>query len=379
MDFDHTDEQAAVERAGRPAARRPVDPERLRTVEHGNDPDRFDRELWSALAEAGLLACSCPPSQGGAGLGVIEACILLREAGRRTAAVPALATVAMGALPLARWGSPAQQAALLPGVADGTRVVTAALAGPHGDPREPSASARRDGADWTLDGELTNVTAGTLASHALVPATTRELGDRGSRAPGRRRRVGDPPGHHDGHTRSPRQPVRRQTSPTAHSSRATGPRDVLHGPDRIAGRRQRRSCAEMAGVCAEAVAITGRYTTERQQFGRPIASFQAVTQRAGDAYVDAQGVELTMLQAAWRLGAGLDAGREVAVAKFWAAAGGPRVVHAAQHLHGGMGVDRDYPLHRYFLRAKQLELFLGGATRQLLRLGRLLAAEGATR
>ena len=101
-------------------------------------------------------------------------------------------------------------------------------------------------------------------------------------------------------------------------------------------------------------------------------------QRAADAYVDSHAIRLTMLQAAWRLSAGYPAGREVAVAKYWAAAGGQRVVHAASHLHGGVGVDRDYPLHRYFLLAKQLELTLGGASRQLVALGRILAAEGAT-
>jgi 3-oxocholest-4-en-26-oyl-CoA dehydrogenase beta subunit len=139
------------------------------------------------------------------------------------------------------------------------------------------------------------------------------------------------------------------------------------------------TCAVMAGLTAEAVRITGEYTTGREQFGRPIATFQAVGQRAADAYVDAHAVRLTMLQAAWRLGAGMPADREVAVAKYWAAAGGQRVVHAASHLHGGVGVDRDYPLHRYFLLAKQLELSLGGASRQLLRLGGILAAEGAQR
>jgi alkylation response protein AidB-like acyl-CoA dehydrogenase len=139
------------------------------------------------------------------------------------------------------------------------------------------------------------------------------------------------------------------------------------------------ACAVMAGLAAEAVRITGEYTTGREQFGRPIATFQAVGQRAADAYVDAQAIRLTMLQAAWRLGAGARADREVAIAKYWAAAGGQRVVHAASHLHGGIGVDRDYPLHRYFLLAKQLELFLGGASRQLVALGAILASEGPRR
>ena len=86
-----------------------------------------------------------------------------------------------------------------------------------------------------------------------------------------------------------------------------------------------------------------------------------------------------MLQAAWRLSNDAPADREVAVAKYFASLGGQRVVHAAAHLHGGMGVDRDYPLHRYFLLAKQLELTLGGASRHLVALGGILAAEGPRR
>jgi alkylation response protein AidB-like acyl-CoA dehydrogenase len=138
-------------------------------------------------------------------------------------------------------------------------------------------------------------------------------------------------------------------------------------------------CAVMSGAAAQAVKITGEYTTSREQFGRPIATFQAVGQRAADAYVDAHAINLTMLQAAWRLAAGFPASREVAVAKYFAAFGGQRVVHSAMHLHGGVGVDRDYPIHRYFLLAKELELLLGGTSRQLVSLGRMLAAEGATR
>lgn len=379
MDFDLTDEQAAVEELAATLLTDLSSPERLRAVERGDgaDPDRFDRDLWAALVDAGLLGLFAPASLGGADLGVVEACLLLREVGRRTAAVPALATIALGALPVARWGNPDQQAELLPGVADGTRLLTAALVEPTGDPTSPDVVATRAGDRWVLDGVRTNVAAGTVADLALVPAA------------------------HDGRVvvmlvplGAPGVTVERQdtTSGTPEALLTLAAVDV--GDDAVLGGAPGTegaadgsevlrwmldvgavaACAEMAGLCAEAVAITGRYTTERQQFGRSIASFQAVTQRAGDAYVDAQAVDLTMLQAAWRIAEGLPAEREVAIAKYWAAAGGQRVVHAAQHLHGGMGVDRDYPLHRYFLRAKQLELFLGGATRQLLRLGRRFAA-----
>ena len=96
---------------------------------------------------------------------------------------------------------------------------------------------------------------------------------------------------------------------------------------------------------------------------------------AADAYIDTEAVRLTAWQAAWRLAAGLDASKQVATAKFFAAESGKRVVHAAQHLHGGIGVDREYPLHRFFVYARHLELTLGGGTQHLLKLGRLIAAE----
>jgi len=134
-------------------------------------------------------------------------------------------------------------------------------------------------------------------------------------------------------------------------------------------------CVLEAGACATALALTGEYTKTRVQFDRPIATFQAVGQRAADAYVDTEAIRLTAWQAASRLSAGLPASSEVAVAKFWAAEGGQRVVHAAAHLHGGVGVDRDYPLHRFFLLTRQIELTLGGANESLRRLGRTLAAE----
>jgi acyl-CoA dehydrogenase len=132
--------------------------------------------------------------------------------------------------------------------------------------------------------------------------------------------------------------------------------------------------SEALGVCAEALRLTAEYVKTRKQFDQAIGTFQAVGQRAADAYVDTEAIRLTSWQAAWRIAEGLPAEDAVAVAKFWAAEGGQRIVHTAQHLHGGIGVDRDYPLHRYFLRAKQIELSLGGATGQLRALGRRLAA-----
>ena len=132
-------------------------------------------------------------------------------------------------------------------------------------------------------------------------------------------------------------------------------------------------CMLMAGAARAAIELAASYTKQRHQFDRPIATFQAVSQRAGDSYIDAEAIALTAYQAAWRIAAGLPARREAAIAKYWASEGGFRVVHAAVHVHGGVGVDRDYPLHRHFLLARWAELALGSAETQLATLGRLLA------
>jgi len=136
-------------------------------------------------------------------------------------------------------------------------------------------------------------------------------------------------------------------------------------------------CLVQLGVSERALEMTAEYTSQREQFDRPVGSFQAVHMRAGDAYVDVEAMRLTTLRAAWLLQEEQPDDGLVAVAKFWAADGGQRVGYAAQHLHGGIGIDVDYPLHRYYLWAKQIELTLGSAPVELARIGAMLANEPA--
>ena len=373
MDFGFSEDQEDLRGLVRQIFEGELSHERLKETEAGED--NFDRDLWRALADAGVLGIAVPEAHGGGGYGFLESCLVLEQIGRTVAPVPYLASVVLGALPVARFGSDAQCAALLPGVVSGEVILTAALVEAGADTLCPVTTATREGDGWRLDGVKDCVPAGPLASHVLVPAT----------ADGGRVVIGIVPLDAPGITRE-----RQETSNHHPEARLTlsgvqvADADVLGAPDEgaailtwIVERATAALCALMVGVCEEALRITAEYTKTREQFDRPIATFQAVGQRAADAYIDTEAVRLTAWQAVWRLSEELPAAAEVAVAKFWAAEGGQRVVHAAQHLHGGMGVDRDYPLHRYFLWAKILELTLGGATPQLLKLGRILADEPA--
>lgn len=365
MDFTFTEEQEAVRDLAAQVFEGHATTERVKQVERSDE--RFDRELWGALADAGLLAIAVPEEHGGSGLGLVELCLLLEQQGRRVAPVPVWPTLVLGALPIAELGTPAQQREWLPRVASGDVVLTAALAEPGAnDPLHPQVSATHHGDTWRLDGTKPSVPAAHVADGVLVPAAT---GDGGPGAflvdpagPGVERTVA---------TTTDRQKV-------AHLAFTAAPAEQLgHGAPRTTAWMLDRAlvglCAMQVGVGEGALRMAADYTSERQQFGRPLSTFQGVALKAADAYIDTEAMRVTLWQAAWRLTAGLDATREVMVAKWWASEGGQRVVHITQHLHGGMGADVDYPVHRYFLWGKQIEDTLGGASAQLARLGHALA------
>ncbi|MEJ5254043.1 MAG: acyl-CoA dehydrogenase family protein [Acidimicrobiales bacterium] len=370
MDFSFSEEQHAIaELAGQILGDR-VTHERLVELERAGEP--FDAGTWEELAKANLLGICLPEADGGSGFGILEACLVLEQIGRTVAPVPYLATVVSGAMPVARFGSEDLRARILPGVIDGSVVVTAALGEHH------AVTARPDGDGWRLDGDSWFVPWGEQARHVLVPAHSSagevlvfvvDLDRAGLTAEPLLTTTGLPETH-----------LSFRDVPVTGADLLGDPgqgREVL---DHLVDHTTVGLCALQAGVSEAALRLTASYTSERHQFGSPIATFQAVAHRAADAYIDTQGIRFTMWHAAWQLAA-TDAGEwpsaaeAIHVAKFWAADAGQRVAHAAQHLHGGIGVDTDYPLHRYFRWAKQLELTLGGATHHLRALGSLLASE----
>jgi len=330
---------------------------------------------WGDLAAAGVLAAGLPPALGGAGLGLLEQCSVLIELGRAASDVPYLASIVLGAGAVAAFGTAAQRERWAAPAGRGSVVLTAALSEPDGnDPGRPSARAERADGRWVLSGVKTAVDAAPEADLFLVPCASPDGVLVFLVAP-------SDPGV--------------SVEPQRLTDFSVAGRVVLDGvvldddlvlagngqgvqvADWLVARATVGLCAVQSGVIERALELTADYAKSRVAFGRPIGSFQAVTQRLADAYVDVEAVRLTMWQAAWLLASGESGERgadvAVATAKFWAAEAGHRVAHTAVHVHGGIGIDVTYPVHRYFVAAKQHEFALGGATVQLLRIGDVLA------
>lgn len=375
MDFSLSEEQREIQQAIRKILGDLVTDERHKALER--EGSSFDRIAYDALAEAGMLSLAIPEEYDGAGLGLLESILLLQETGRKVACIPTFESAFLGATVLARFGSEEQKRAYLPKLATGELILSAALSelGVQ-DPKKPRAHAERRGESFLLSGEFTNVAFTEEAAKILVPA-----------------RVGDGVGLFLVDPKAKGVSLHAQRGTNGAALALVRLEEVELGvADRVATQAHEETNADavsfyfdlaLVGMCAleygiaeEALQMTASYATERKQFHVPIGAFQAVKQRLGDAYIDCQAMEVSMLRAAFLLSQGRDATRELFAAKYWAALGGARVLAAAQHIHGGMGFDRDYPLHRYFLQSKHLELSLGGASASLARLGEALVERG---
>ncbi|MCB5163365.1 acyl-CoA/acyl-ACP dehydrogenase [Streptomyces bambusae] len=376
MDFTFTEEQqAAVEAAKAVFADVAPDTVPSPALSPGAVAEDFDRPLWARLGTSDLLGLTLAPEHGGSGLDTVALCLLLRESARVLARVPLLEHCAT-AMAVQAHGSPALAAELLPRAARGDLVLTAASAGRTGhDPAELAVTARPDGpggSHWILDGTQTAVPWAHTADLIAVPAHTAD----GAPVLALVDRTG--PGLSAARQYATSGELLAEL--TLDAVRVPADR-VIDAPGAWEQLRQTLAtgtCALALGLGEQVLAMTAGYTGKREQFGFPVATFQAVAVQAADRYIDLRAMAATLWQAAWRLdtGAGgpLPAAGDVSVAKIWASEGVRRVVQTAQHLHGGFGADTDYPLHRYHAWAKQLELSLGPAAAHEEALGDLLAA-----
>ncbi|MEV7345111.1 acyl-CoA dehydrogenase family protein [Streptomyces sp. NPDC093544] len=373
MDFTFTEEhQAAVEAAKAVFAGVAPDGVPSPALTPGAVAEDFDRALWARLADADLLSLLLDAEYGGAGLDAVALCLVLRESARVLARVPLLESSA-AAVAVQRYGGEELKAQLVARAGRGELVLTVAANGRSGhDPAELAVTARQDGDAWVLDGTQTAIPWAQNADFTLVPAHT--AADRTVLAL--------VPRVHEGAE------LAEQISTSGErlgelrlESARIAARDVIEADGAWEWLHEllaTGTCALALGLGEGVLKMTSEYTSKREQFGFPVATFQAVAVQAADRYIDLRAMEVTLWQAAWRISTGtggaLPASGDVAVAKIWASEGVRRVVQTAQHLHGGFGADTDYPLHRYHAWAKQLELSLGPAAAHEEALGDLLAA-----
>jgi 3-oxo-4-pregnene-20-carboxyl-CoA dehydrogenase alpha subunit len=289
---------------------------------------------WKELARAGLLDVS--------ELGVLDLAVLLTEIGRRAPSRKALATLMTGALPLLRWGRPG----LLPAVASGELILTAAL-------REPSGPPPTTVTDGTITGTKVGVPYAAQAHRVLVTAASGVA-------------IVDPAGATLIRTPSPDgEPEYTMRMEGAPVEGMLGGADCARDLDQLA---VAGACVLADGAVAGALALTRDHVATREQFGRPLAAFQAVSQQIADVYIASRTLHLATLSACWRLEQGLDAEGDLGVAGYWCAEQAPRSVRTCHHLHGGLGMDATYPLHRFSALVAGLVRFLGGAEYRLERL-----------
>ena len=366
MDFSFTEDQDAVRGLAEQVFTGRATVERVKAVEATED--RVDRELWKELGTTGLLGIGLPEAHGGAGLGLVEVCLVLQQQGRRVAPVPYWPTVVLGALTLAEFGTAAQRDRWLPAVVAGDVVLTAALEpAPGGEALVPTVGG---------DARRRRLAPRRHQPQRPRPAVGRRgpgPGDDRRRSPvvprAHRRHRGAHRGGGDHQSGPPRSP-----DPRRHTGR--GPRGRRWGPELALpagpGRPRRHATRRLRGGHPPG----RRVHLRREQFGKALSTNQGVALRAADAYITIEAIRATLWQAAWRLDEGLPSAEQVEVAHWWASDGGTKVVLATQHLHGGMGADIDYPVHRYFLWGKHIGDLLGGPSSHLARLGDLIA-EGA--
>jgi 3-oxo-4-pregnene-20-carboxyl-CoA dehydrogenase alpha subunit len=352
VDFALGETQQAVIRAAGPVLDR-------RQPSPATGDRALGEALWKELGQAGLLEL------GGDGLGLMDTAVLLTEVGRRAAPVPALATLAMGVLPVIRWGDRGLRRVLLDGVAAGDTVLTAAVREPS-DPM-PAAPATTAGGG-TVSGVKVGVPYGTAARWILVPASFASGGTGVAVVDPSADGVGLRPTPCSGS--GPECTLRLDRAPVAHllGDGADGVMDDLYQLT-LAG-----AACLADGALAGALALTTAHLGTRQQFGRPLAAFQAAAQRIADVHIASRTLHLAVLSACWRLDTGREAGPDLDVAAYWLAGQAPGALRSCHHLHGGTGMDASYPLHRYSALVKDLVRLAGGADYRLGRLGARLGA-----
>ncbi|WP_322857567.1 acyl-CoA dehydrogenase family protein [Mycobacterium shigaense] len=310
----------------------------------------LERDLgWDALVSGGVTALAVPERLGGDGVGLAEVATVLTEVGRRGAITPALATLGFGVVPLVDLASDEQQDRFLAGVAEGG-VLTAALNEPGSAlPDRPATTF----AGGRLSGTKVAVPYAEQADWIVVTADSAVVVV-SSKADG----------------------VELVRTPTSNGSdEYTVTFAAVAVPDTdVLARATVRRVNDLAlaaigaftdGLVAGALRLTADYVAGRKQFGKPLSTFQTVAAQLAQVYIASRTIDLAAKSVVWRLSEGRDADGDLDVLGYWIASQAPPVMQTCHHLHGGMGMDITYPMHRHYSTIKDLSRLLGGPSHRL--------------
>jgi alkylation response protein AidB-like acyl-CoA dehydrogenase len=373
MDFNFTDDQKAIRELAYQIFTDRASDEFM--LAFSRTDATYDEQLWATLAEQGLLGIAVPEAAGGSGLGLTDLCLVLEEQGRRVAPVPLYASLVLGGLPIAEFGTAQQQQQYLEPLATGSARFSAAIADVGMTAAmTTTVTALQETEGWVLNGTKAVVPDGAVADFILVPAEG---------ADGRQSVFIVATSSAGCHLEAVSIGLSGERAAHLILDNVSVDKDSLlgdpgQGQEILEWLEQRANighCALQVGVTEAAMRRTAEYLGERKQFGVALGTFQALAMRMADSYIDVEAIRSTYWLALWRLSEGLDARAEVRAAKWWACDAAHRVVSTSQHLHGGIGADVEYPIHRFFLMAKQISYSLGNASKQLEKLGQLLAAD----
>ncbi len=362
MDLGLSEEQEMIKTSARDLLEKESPKSLVREMEE--DDRGYSPELWKTMADQGWMGMVIAEEHGGQGFSFLDLSVLIEEHGRALVPGPFFSTVVLCGMPLGEFGSDAQKKAHLPKIADGNEIWVYAQT-------EPSATweasgielkAKAQGNKFVLNGTKLFISYAHVADYLLVVARTKDGGN-----------------PEDGITvlavdaKSPGisyEPLK--TIASDHQSEITF-KDVTVPADHVLGKVDKGwaivqkinewgaagKCAEMVGGAQLVLEMSVEYAKQRVQFGRPIGSFQAIQHHCANMVTDVDGSRYIAYEAIWRVSEGLDAAKEVSMAKAWVSDAYRRICALGHQIHGGIGFTKEHDMQLYFRRAKAAELAFG--------------------
>lgn len=368
MNFEYSQDQLSIKDVADRMFRDLCGDEQIKQLFKSEAP--LHSELWQQLAQSGLIAAPLPSQYGGSDMGLTELCMVIEAQGNAVAPVPLVETAVECAMPIAQFAAEELKRRVLPSVASGELLLSAVRPYQGLQSLQP-LTAQPTANGWILNGTSAVANYAPLAQGFLVTARLHDGGNW----------VGYCPANTSGVKITAQKITSGESAGQVHFDNVTiGNHDVIAVADEAdallewqAQRVYTAMAAQQVGVLQQGLKRAADYLNQRTQFGRSLSSFQAVAQQAADAFMAVEALRGVY----WRALDDIEknsasTGLSSRVAKFWIAEAGHVAAHIFLHLHGGIGQDLDYPLHRFFTWAKKNELTNGTANVQAAALGQLI-------